>query len=58
MREGESYGITNCGQDAFNIMRLEHGFKLWGREVRFDGFILHLFNLFSSKIFCGLNFTI
>uniref|UniRef100_F1KV14 Dimethylglycine dehydrogenase n=1 Tax=Ascaris suum TaxID=6253 RepID=F1KV14_ASCSU len=36
MREGESYGITNCGQDAFNIMRLEHGFKLWGRELTLD----------------------
>ncbi|VDM37348.1 unnamed protein product [Toxocara canis] len=36
MKEGERYGITNCGYAAFNIMRLEHGFKLWGRELTLD----------------------
>ncbi|MFH4978193.1 hypothetical protein AB6A40_004902 [Gnathostoma spinigerum] len=33
MASGKNYGLVNFGQAAMNIMRLEHGFKLWGREL-------------------------
>ncbi|VDM65441.1 unnamed protein product, partial [Strongylus vulgaris] len=33
---GASYGIVNFGQDTWNIMRLEHGYKVWGRELTLD----------------------
>uniref|UniRef100_A0A158PNQ2 Dimethylglycine dehydrogenase, mitochondrial (inferred by orthology to a human protein) n=1 Tax=Anisakis simplex TaxID=6269 RepID=A0A158PNQ2_ANISI len=36
MKEGKNYGIVNFGQATLNMMRLEHGFKLWGRELTLD----------------------
>ncbi|VDM37347.1 unnamed protein product [Toxocara canis] len=36
MNEGNTYGIVNFGQATLNMMRLEHGFKLWGRELTLD----------------------
>uniref|UniRef100_F1KU54 Dimethylglycine dehydrogenase n=1 Tax=Ascaris suum TaxID=6253 RepID=F1KU54_ASCSU len=36
MNEGKNYGVVNFGQATLNMMRLEHGFKLWGRELTLD----------------------
>ncbi|VDN18174.1 unnamed protein product [Gongylonema pulchrum] len=33
MDVGKSYGIVNFGQSTLNMMRIEHGYKIWGREV-------------------------
>lgn len=33
MREGARYGIANFGLATLNALRMEQGFKLWGREV-------------------------
>jgi len=30
------YGLVNFGQAALNSMRIEHGYKLWGRELTLD----------------------
>lgn len=36
MKEGKNHGIVNFGQATHNMMRIEHGFKLWGRELTLD----------------------
>ncbi|CAI4222420.1 unnamed protein product [Auanema sp. JU1783] len=36
MREGKQYGVANFGQATMNMMRLEHGYKIWGRELTLD----------------------
>ncbi|KHJ87421.1 glycine cleavage T-protein [Oesophagostomum dentatum] len=33
---GAQYGIVNFGEATWNTMRLEHGYKLWGRELTLD----------------------
>ncbi|CAD6184521.1 unnamed protein product [Caenorhabditis auriculariae] len=33
---GRPHGIVNFGQATFNMMRLEHGYKIWGRELTLD----------------------
>ncbi|VDN30230.1 unnamed protein product [Cylicostephanus goldi] len=33
---GAPHGIVNFGQATWNIMRLEHGYKVWGRELTLD----------------------
>jgi glycine cleavage system aminomethyltransferase T len=33
MRVGRRHGIINFGMKTLNTMRIEKGFKLWGREV-------------------------
>uniref|UniRef100_A0A914VTZ0 Dimethylglycine dehydrogenase n=1 Tax=Plectus sambesii TaxID=2011161 RepID=A0A914VTZ0_9BILA len=36
MREGAAYGIANFGLATLNALRMEQGFKLWGREITLD----------------------
>ncbi|VDO71309.1 unnamed protein product [Haemonchus placei] len=36
MRAGAPYGVVNFGQATMNMMRLEHGYKIWGRELTLD----------------------
>ncbi|KAK5965794.1 Dimethylglycine dehydrogenase mitochondrial [Trichostrongylus colubriformis] len=36
IRAGAPYGIVNFGQATMNMMRLEHGYKIWGRELTLD----------------------
>lgn len=36
MKAGKNYGVVNFGQTTLNILRIEHGFRLWGREVIFN----------------------
>ncbi|KAF8366343.1 hypothetical protein PRIPAC_84172, partial [Pristionchus pacificus] len=36
MAAGRPLGIVNFGQATMNGMRLEHGFKIWGRELTLD----------------------
>lgn len=36
MAAGQPLGIVNFGQATMNSMRLEHGFKIWGRELTLD----------------------
>ncbi|KAK6729820.1 hypothetical protein RB195_006711 [Necator americanus] len=36
MRAGAPYGLVNFGQATLNMMRLEHGYKVWGRELTLD----------------------
>lgn len=36
MSAGASHGVVNFGQATMNMMRLEHGYKLWGRELTLD----------------------
>ena len=36
MQAGEAHGVVNFGQATMNMMRLEHGYKLWGRELTLD----------------------
>lgn len=43
MDVGESYGIVNFGQSTLNMMRIENGYKIWGREV---SVLIHMFHLF------------
>ncbi|KHJ91193.1 FAD dependent oxidoreductase [Oesophagostomum dentatum] len=33
---GAPYGVVNFGQATMNMMRLEHGYKIWGRELTLD----------------------
>ncbi|CAJ0576292.1 unnamed protein product, partial [Mesorhabditis spiculigera] len=33
---GRQHGIVNFGQTTLNMMRLEHGYKIWGRELTLD----------------------
>ncbi|KAE9418545.1 hypothetical protein Angca_007510, partial [Angiostrongylus cantonensis] len=33
IRAGTPHGVVNFGQATMNIMRLEHGYKIWGREL-------------------------
>lgn len=33
MEVGKNYGIVNFGQSTLNMMRIENGYKIWGREV-------------------------
>lgn len=33
MEVGRDYGIVNFGQSTLNMMRIENGYKIWGREV-------------------------
>ena len=37
---GQEFGIGDFGIYAMNVMRLEHGFRMWGAEV---GAIISLF---------------
>uniref|UniRef100_A0A915Q780 Dimethylglycine dehydrogenase n=1 Tax=Setaria digitata TaxID=48799 RepID=A0A915Q780_9BILA len=30
---GKNYGIVNFGQSTLNMMRIENGYKIWGREL-------------------------
>ena len=48
---GQEFGIGDFGIYAMNVMRLEHGFRMWGAEV---GAILGLiwkFNRFTGYCF-------
>lgn len=36
MAAGKEYGITNFGTTTLNALRIEKGFKLWGRELSLD----------------------
>ncbi|KIH65471.1 FAD dependent oxidoreductase [Ancylostoma duodenale] len=36
IRAGAPYGVVNFGQATMNMMRLEHGYKVWGRELTLD----------------------
>ncbi|ULU09600.1 hypothetical protein L5515_000269 [Caenorhabditis briggsae] len=36
MGAGRDHGIVNFGQAALNMMRLEHGYKIWGKELTLD----------------------
>ncbi|CAB3407825.1 unnamed protein product [Caenorhabditis bovis] len=36
MTAGKEHGIVNFGQAALNMMRLEHGYKIWARELTLD----------------------
>ncbi|KJH45283.1 FAD dependent oxidoreductase [Dictyocaulus viviparus] len=36
IRAGKSHGVVNFGQATMNAMRLEHGYKIWGRELTLD----------------------
>ncbi|KAK6026054.1 FAD dependent oxidoreductase [Ostertagia ostertagi] len=36
IRAGAPYGVVNFGQATMNMMRLEHGYKIWGRELTLD----------------------
>ncbi|VIO97081.1 dimethylglycine dehydrogenase, mitochondrial precursor, putative [Brugia malayi] len=33
MEVGKNYGIVNFGQSTLNMMRIENGYKIWGREL-------------------------
>ncbi|VDK82046.1 unnamed protein product [Litomosoides sigmodontis] len=33
MEVGKNYGIANFGQSTLNMMRIEKGYKIWGREL-------------------------
>ncbi|VDN50034.1 unnamed protein product [Dracunculus medinensis] len=35
-KAGKQFGIVNFGQATHNMLRIEHGFKLWGRELTLD----------------------
>uniref|UniRef100_A0A158R5I5 Dimethylglycine dehydrogenase n=1 Tax=Syphacia muris TaxID=451379 RepID=A0A158R5I5_9BILA len=48
MKEGKNYGIVNFGQSTHNIMRIEHGFKLWGRELTLN----------TNPYECGLGYLV
>lgn len=42
MRKGQRYGITNLGINTLNTLRMEKGFKIWGREVSaINQYLLH-----------------
>ncbi|CAI5439407.1 unnamed protein product [Caenorhabditis angaria] len=36
MSAGASHGLVNFGQATLNMMRLEHGYRIWGRELTLD----------------------
>ncbi|KAJ1370390.1 hypothetical protein KIN20_032104 [Parelaphostrongylus tenuis] len=36
IRAGTPHGVVNFGQATMNSMRLEHGYKIWGRELTLD----------------------
>ncbi|VDD86525.1 unnamed protein product [Enterobius vermicularis] len=57
MKAGKNYGVVNFGQTTLNILRIEHGFRLWGRELTlntnlFECGLGHLVDL-SKKDFIG-----
>ncbi|VDL79466.1 unnamed protein product [Nippostrongylus brasiliensis] len=51
MRAGAQHGIVNFGQATMNMMRLEHGYKVWGRELTLDT------NPFESGLGALVDFT-
>ncbi|VDN01501.1 unnamed protein product [Thelazia callipaeda] len=49
MDVGKRYGIVNFGQSTLNMMRIENGHKIWGREAS------HLITLNTNPYECGLS---
>ncbi|TKR93824.1 hypothetical protein L596_008206 [Steinernema carpocapsae] len=58
MRVGASHGLVNFGQSALNTMRLEHAYKIWGRELTldtnpFEAGLGHLVDFSKDEFFIG-----
>uniref|UniRef100_A0A1I7ZM32 Dimethylglycine dehydrogenase, mitochondrial n=1 Tax=Steinernema glaseri TaxID=37863 RepID=A0A1I7ZM32_9BILA len=58
MRVGAPHGLVNFGQAAMNAMRLEHAYKLWGRELTldtnpFEAGLGHLVDFSKEEFFIG-----
>ncbi|KAK0425520.1 hypothetical protein QR680_009242 [Steinernema hermaphroditum] len=58
MRVGAAHGLVNLGQAAMNTMRLEHAYKLWGRELTldtnpFEAGLGHLVDFSKEEFFIG-----
>ncbi|VDK64984.1 unnamed protein product [Onchocerca ochengi] len=48
MEVGKNYGIVNFGQSTLNMMRIENGYKIWGRELTLN----------TNPYECGLGYMV